>query len=214
MDFDFRDISNTKIVLIALGAVAILLLVIFLIFGRGPNVKNYPPKSGPIVAFGDSLVSGYGSTKGNDFVSLVSQKIGEPIINLGVSGNTSADGLARINDVLDKSPRITILLLGGNDFLKKLPIEQTSLNLRQIIKKLQDNGSIVVLVGVRNGLLNDTADDFFEDLADRTGSLYISNVLAGIFSDTRYMSDAVHPNNAGYAKIAERIAKEIKPILR
>jgi lysophospholipase L1-like esterase len=194
--------------------VGILILVVgsYFIF-RSEKTTNYPPKEGSIVAFGDSLVAGYGSTKGNDFVSLLSKGLGEEIINLGVSGDTTAGGLARIDSALNREPKITILLLGGNDFLRKVPREETFSNLRTIISKLQERGSIVVLVGVRGGLLSDSADGYYEDLAEETGSAYVEDVLDGLFGDARYMSDSIHPNDAGYLKIAERLYPVLRNLL-
>lgn len=171
-------------------------------------------RDGPIVAFGDSLVYGYGSTPGHDFVSLLSARIGEPITNLGVSGDTTAGGLARIDDVISLEPRVVILLLGGNDFLRKVPRTETFSNLRTIIQKLQAGGTRVVLLGVRGGLLIDSADSEFESIANETGAFYVSDVLSGLFGDARYMYDSIHPNDTGYAKVADRVYPELVRALK
>lgn len=198
--------------------IIILLAVLVIIVGffvlRDREIVNYPPKEGPIVAFGDSLVVGVGSSKGKDFISLLSTKVGMPIINLGVSGDTTAGGLSRIDEVLKKEPSIVIVVLGGNDFLRKVPREETFSNLRQIVRRIQSEGSIVVLVGVRDGLLSDRADELYEALAEETGSVYVSNILEGLFGDQRYMSDSVHPNDVGYEIIAERLEPVIGDLLR
>jgi len=188
--------------------------ILYWIFGGTAQIKNYPLKQGPIVAFGDSLVFGYGSTEGNDFVSLLSRKIAEPIINLGVSGDTTVQGLLRIDDVLAQKPRITLILLGGNDFLKKIDKVETFKNLRTIITTIQNSGSAVILVGVRGGLLFDSVDGLYKDLAQETGSAYVSDILDGLFGDMRYMSDAIHPNDAGYARVALRIYPTLANLLR
>lgn len=191
--------------LLLIGAALILVGAFYFIFGGSTKIKNYPTGSGPIVAFGDSLVFGVGSTPGKDFVSLLSAQIGEPIVNLGVSGNTTAQGLARISEVTDLKPRLTLVLLGGNDFLRRVDREETFANLRTIIAQIQASGSAVILLGVRGGLLIDSVDGLYEDLAEETGSAYVSNVLDGLFGDMRYMSDAIHPNDVGYAKVAEKV---------
>lgn len=200
---------------IFLSGVLVFIAILLFVFLRGnEKIKNYPPKDGPIVAFGDSLVAGTGSTFGNDFVSVLSTKIGESITNLGIPGDTTASGLSRLDSLLDEDPRIVILLLGGNDFIRKVPREETFSNLRLIINKIQAQGSVVILLGVRGGLISDNADEFFEDLAKETGSAYVPNVLSGLFADSRYMSDAIHPNNAGYAKVADKVYKVLKDILK
>lgn len=205
---------NKRLLYTIAGIVAIVIASVF-IFSRSSDIRNYPPKGdGPIVAFGDSLVEGVGATKGNDLVSLLSKKIGEPIENLGVSGNTTAEALSRVDEALKLRPRAAIVLLGGNDFLQKKPISETFANLRSIVAKFQDGGAVVLLLGVRSGLFNDEADDYYRKLADETSSAYVEDVLSGLVADSRYMSDAVHPNDAGYARIAERIYPVLARILR
>lgn len=194
---------NSKTVYI-IGSL-IVVVALFVVFGGAPDIRNYPPKDGPIVAFGDSLVAGVGASKGKDFVSLLSQRVGEPIRNLGVSGDTTAMGLARIDDAISLEPRIAIILLGGNDFLRKVPRPEVFANLRAIIDRLQARGTIVLLLGVRGGLFTDSADGLYEDLTKETGSAYVENILLGLFGDQKYMSDSIHPNDTGYARIAERV---------
>ena len=186
---------------------------LFFIFKKSPTITNFPSSGENIVAFGDSLVQGMGSTDGNDFVSILSRKIGEPIINLGVSGNTSADGLARINTVQAQDPKVVILLLGGNDFLRKIPTEETFKNIKQMVIELQQNGSVVVLIGIQGGLLGDPYEKYFEDIARTRGTLYVPSVLKGIIGKTNMMSDAIHPNNAGYEKMAEKILPVLQKAL-
>lgn len=196
-----------------IGAGIAAVAALFAVFGGKADIANYPPKEGPIVAFGDSLVEGVGATRGGDLASVLSNMIGEPIENLGVSGNTTEDALARIDEVLELEPRITILLLGGNDFLRKIPREETFANLRRIVGELQRSGSIVLILGVRSNALVDNAAELYEDLADETGSAYVPDVLKGLFADSRYMSDAIHPNTQGYARIAERVYPVLKDLL-
>ena len=191
----------------------ILAVVVFFIFTRSDDVVNYPSKNTGIIAFGDSLVLGVGSTAGGDFVSILSRRIGQPISNFGVSGDTTAQGLDRLVEVTTLRPKIVLLLLGGNDFLKKVPSIETFKNLENIIDQIQKSGSVVILLGVRGGILTDSYDSLFKDLAKKKGTLYVSNVLKGLVGDMRFMSDAVHPNDAGYLKIADRVYPVLKKVL-
>jgi acyl-CoA thioesterase I len=191
-----------------------IVVIVYFIFGSSPDIVNYPPKNDTVVAFGDSLVQGVGATKNNDFVSLLSRKIERPIENLGVSGETSAQGLERIDKIISKKPGTVIVLFGGNDFLRKVPREETFKNLHQIISELQSSGSMVVLLGIRGGILSDQFKSDFKNLAQETGSIYIPNVLAGLLGNQEYMSDSIHPNDAGYAIIAEKIYSEIEDYLK
>ncbi|MDB5224418.1 MAG: Acyl-CoA thioesterase [Candidatus Adlerbacteria bacterium] len=178
-----------------------------------PTITNYPPHDGPIVAFGDSLVAGYGAEDGHGFVDDVSAQIGEPIVNLGVSGDTTAQGLARIDKVVALNPRIVIVLLGGNDYLRKVPRAETFANLRTIIDTLQAQGSIVVLLGVRGGLITDNFASEYAALAAQTHSVYVTDVLADLLGNKTLMYDEVHPNDAGYQVIAGRVSAALKPVL-
>lgn len=178
------------------------------------NIVNYPPKNGPIVAFGDSLVVGVGSPETEGFIMPLVSLVGEPILNRGVRGNTTVDGLARIETILELKPRIVLLLLGGNDYLRKVPKTETSENLHTIIKTLQGEGILVVLLGVRGGVLTDGYETMYEDMAQTTGSVYVENVLDGIFGNGSLMFDSIHPNREGYARIAKKVYVELEPVLR
>ena len=178
------------------------------------EVRNYPSRGTDIIAFGDSLVAGVGSSPGHDFVSLLSQKIDQPIINLGVSGETTAGGLARLNELDAYQPKVVILLLGGNDYLRRIPRVQTFENLTEIVESIQAKGAIVLLLGIRGGLLNDRFDTEFKKLRNTHDTAYVSDVLEGLLGKQEYMSDEIHPNDAGYARIAERVYPVLAPLLK
>ena len=177
------------------------------------EITNFPPKDGPIVAFGDSLIEGVGATAGVDLPALLSEKIGEPIINMGASGETSAEGLARVDKVTAQNPSVVLVLFGGNDLLRKISKNQTFENLDKIILRLQESGAVVILLGIRGGLLSDNYEGNFENLAKERGALYVPDVLNGIFGHPKFMSDGIHPNNEGYVKIADKIYPVLKRAL-
>ena len=178
------------------------------------DYRNYPPKAtGPWVAFGDSLTSGYGAGKGKDYPTLLGQKLGVAIENQGTVGQTTGQALGRVDAVARQAPRVVLLCLGGNDGLQQLSREAMFKNLGEIISSFHAEGSFVVLIGVRSTTLRDKNEEGFEELAQRKRVFYISDILEGVFTDPRLMSDQVHPNDAGYDKIAERMAKELRPLL-
>lgn len=198
-----------------------VLLVIFIALGiyyfsRNETITNYPSKGTDIIAFGDSLVEGVGSTAGNDFVSLLSDKIGQPIVNFGHAGDTTADGIARarIGQLDNYNPKVVLLLLGGNDHLKKIPVTDTFKNLAVLIENIQAHGAVVLLLGVRGGLFNDRFDTEFESLRDTYNTAFVSDVLEGLFGNMQYMSDTVHPNDIGYRMIADRIYPVLIGVLK
>lgn len=199
------------------GGVVAALLLFWWFLGGGQSVTsfmNYPPKNETIIAFGDSLVQGVGATRGNDLFSTVSKLTGKQIINMGVSGNTTADGLARLDEVIDREPGVVIIVLGGNDYLRQVPRTETFQNLRTIITRLQKSGAVVIVAGVRGGIVSDNFADEYELLTDEYKTGYIPNILKGLIGRDAYMADTIHPNDAGYAIIAARIAPLIDELYK
>lgn len=205
--------SNMNKYVLALMFAVIVSISFFVVTGK-KEIVNTPISSNTVIAFGDSLIKGVGSDNTGGFVSLVSQELDIPIINAGHSGDTTAMGLQRLEiDVLSQQPGVVILLLGGNDFLHKVPKEDTFNNLREIIFSIQETGAMVVLLGVQGGILTDGYKSEYKSLAEKTGSLYVENVLKGIIGDSRLMDDSIHPNQKGYAIIAHRVAEVLAPYL-
>ncbi len=192
-----------KKIYLSLGILVVLLGISFFSFHK--------PVS--IVAFGDSLTEGVGSEIGGGFVSILSADLAMPIVNLGVSGDTTTKALLRINDVLLKKPALTILLLGGNDVLQKVPEETTISNLKKIIETLQASGSKVLLLGLEAGSNNAHDRALFQALADEYHTLYIPNILSGITGHPELMSDSLHPNDLGYRIMANRIKAVLEKTL-
>lgn len=169
------------------------------------SIKEKPT----VMAFGDSLVFGLGSTKGNDFVSILSDRvkneIKSSIVNLGVSGDTTAEGLERIGTVINKNPDIVIILLGGNDYLRRFPKQITIGNLEKIIRELQKDNIKVILLGMERGFLGENYGRDFKALAEKTEVAYVPDILDDILGNREHMSDAIHPNDKGYKIIADRV---------
>lgn len=195
-------------------AILILVPVLYFVFRGGETITNYPPKNQTIVAFGDSLVEGVGARAGNDFVSVTERALGVTIINKGKSGDTTADGLMRIDEVLAENPGIVMVLLGGNDALRRVPKKETFANLGIIVERLQASGAVVVVLGVRGGILGDGYVGDYETLAKKYHTAYVSNVLEGLITNPKLMYDGIHPNDQGYAIVAERVVKVLQDVLR
>jgi acyl-CoA thioesterase I len=177
--------------------------------------RNFPPRAaGPWVAFGDSLTEGYGASPGGDYPSQLGKLLGVPIQNVGVSGETSGDGLRRIAAVEALEPRVVLLCFGGNDVLRNLPRDQMFANIGAMIDRLQAHGTFVVLIGIRGrSMVGDGNADHFVELAREKGVMHVPNILDGLLTSPSLMTDYVHPNDAGYTKIAERLANELRPLM-
>jgi acyl-CoA thioesterase-1 len=161
-----------------------------------------------IVVFGDSLVTGYGAQAGEDFVSVLSGYIDVPIVNAGRNGDTSASALVRVNQAMQVRPDIVIIVLGGNDALQRIPLTETEENLRKIMYSFasyQSRPIRMVLVAEPGGLLSDPYGPMYARLAEEFHAELVPNVLSGLLGHAEFMSDNIHPNAAGYAKIAAKI---------
>lgn len=197
---------NRKYILFGAVVLAVAIVGVALAWPGEGAVRNYPSSGTEIIAFGDSLVQGVGaSAPEKNFVSVLSAQLGRPIVNLGVSGNTTADGVQRLGEINKYQPQVVMVLLSGNDRLRQIPQEQTLANLGTIIEYIQNKGAVVVLLGVRGDLFGNGHDDKLKALAESRQAVYVPDVLDGLFGNNRYMTDLVHPNDAGYAKIANRI---------
>ncbi len=160
----------------------------------------------PIIAFGDSLVEGLGASKNRNWVSLLSARSHIPILNKGQRHDTTRSALTRLEkDVLLHNPLLTILLLGGNDILFRIPKKETFLNLSHMIDRIQNQEIGVLLVGVRGGILIDAFEGKFQTLAKEKGIPCIPNILEDILDDPGLMTDPLHPNDDGHQIIADRI---------
>ncbi|MBN1870912.1 MAG: arylesterase [Candidatus Omnitrophica bacterium] len=191
-----------------------IILLLLVLLGCSPRVANLDSTGKTIVCFGDSITAGFGAESGADYPSLLSRMGSWPVINAGVAGDTTADALKRIEeDVLVHEPRMVIILLGGNDFFRKVPQAETSANMEGIVAQVQGHGAIAVVAAVKIGLLQDIYTKEFKRIAREKGALFVPNIMKGILTDPKLKYDQIHPNAAGYRLIAERVYKAIEPLL-
>lgn len=165
-----------------------------------------------ILAFGDSLTYGIGADKNESYPKILSTLLGVSVISSGIPGEVSQDGLARLPSVLEKTdPNILILCHGGNDILKKYSQSLTKQNLKTMIKMAQMKNIRVILVGVPmwSGFLGIKTAKIYDELASELDIDFEGDVLEDIINDINLKADRVHPNNLGYAKMAQAIAKVI-----
>lgn len=186
-----------------------VLMLTAVLAGCGTAAAPASPPPARVVAFGDSLVSGKGSTKGHDFVSVLSNLVGVDIVNAGRSGETTGSALKRVDSVVSRDPDIALVLLGGNDLLRFVPIDQRVENITTIAQRLRKAEVRVILVGLGTYPL-DPFDGRLPDIATRTGSTLVPGALTGIIGNSALMYDFIHPNNAGHQLIAERIAPTLR----
>ena len=192
-----------------------VLLAASVALGAAPGCGDSPtaPSSVTVVAFGDSITAGIGTSGNNDYVSVLSNRTGVAIINAGRPGDTTASALARIESaVLARDADIVIVFLGGNDLLQGVPVQQRIANITAIVQQIRSDGAAVVLVGVGSGVI-DPFEGALPGIASQTSSTLVPAVLDGIFGVPSLMADLIHPNNAGHAIIADRIEPALRAAL-
>jgi len=178
------------------------------------SVRNLRSTNEAIVCLGDSLTEGVGANGGEDYPAVLSRELAFPVLNRGRRGDTTALALARLSEVLVGNPRLVIVLLGGNDFLRQVPRAETKKNLAELARRIQAQGAMVAIAGMRLGIFTDEYSPIYEETAKQLGAFYIPQVMQGILTDAKLKSDPIHPNGAGYRLMGQRIAEKIRPLLR
>lgn len=191
-----------------------------------PAASPAPAETVPkIVAFGDSLTAGYGLSPQESYPALLQKMLDADgfkyeVVNAGVSGDTSAGGVRRIDWSLDAGGvRFVILELGANDFLRGQPVGETKKNLAAIIERAQSRGATVLLAGMLT--TTETGRDYeiqisdaFKSLAKEHDVALIPFFLEGVAGiDRLNQPDRVHPNAEGTRIVAATVYRYLKPLL-
>ena len=188
----------------------ILLVAILTGCGKGPQLATLGP-SDVVLAFGDSLTFGIGASPAESYPAQLQTLINRKVVNAGVPGEVSADGLARLPAALeDAQPKLLLLCHGGNDFLRKQSETEAAANVRAMIKLAKDKGISVILIATPKPGLSISPPDFYAEIAKEFAIPFNDDALKTILRDNALKSDLVHPNAKGYAQIAETVAKLLK----
>jgi acyl-CoA thioesterase-1 len=194
----------------------VLLLLSGCVSGEYSRVKNLDTATGKtVVCFGNSLTAGNGAPAGSDYPSILSERLSLPVVNAGVPGDTAAAAISRIKeDVLSEDPKIVIVELGANDFLKtggeRKAIDDAFHELEVIIDEIQNYGAVVVLAGFS---VNYEIEQRYKRLARKKGVVLIPNIMKGITGNSSLMADSLHPNARGYEVMAESVLEVLELLL-
>jgi len=184
----------------------------------GPDLRrlaNLDASGAVVVFFGDSITQGYGVRPEESFPAIVAGELGLQFVNAGVPGDTTAAGLARMErDVFPHRPRVTLVEFGGNDFLRRVPLEETLRNLDAMVQALILRGMMVVILEVNVGLMGDPYIEGYRAVAERHGAVLIEDILKGILTRTDLKVDGIHPNPEGHRLVAKRVVRVLRPLLR
>jgi len=164
----------------------------------------------PILAFGDSLTFGHGAPKNSSYPAVLSELTGRTVINEGISGELSGEGLQRLAALLDKhQPQLLLLCHGGNDILQKRNLTQMQQNLEAMISLAQERDIQVLLVAVPAPTLLLTPLKEYTSVAEKMGVPLDNDVIADILGQPALHSDLIHPNASGYQKIAQQLHQKL-----
>lgn len=189
---------------------ALFALLLLAACERAPTLPKLG-SSDVILAFGDSLTYGTGAAPEAAYPAQLAARIGRSIVNAGVPGEITAEGLQRLPALLNEHhPKLVLLCLGGNDMLRRLPANETENNLRMMLKTIRASGANVVLIGVPEPKLFGGAPEFYSRLAIEFGIPYEGKILNIVLKDNGLKSDPIHPNAWGYDRIAVQLSTLLK----
>lgn len=185
------------------------------------NMTGWPV----IVAFGDSLTAGYGAPAGQSYPDFLQQDLVRDgyryrVVNLGVSGNTSKDALARVKDVLAEHPALVIVEIGGNDGLRGVPVPQMRDNLDQILATLSGLHVPIVLGGMTlppnyGAVYVQQFSDVFPTMAAKYHLSLLPFMLQGVWDHPELIQeDGIHPTAAGNEVVAKNYLPLVERLLR
>ncbi len=175
--------------------------------GRGPRIDKLE-RDAVVLAFGDSLTFGTGAGPEEAYPAVLERAIERRVVNAGVPGEASAEGLARLPEVLDEvHPRLLILCHGGNDFLRRLDEARAADNVRAMIRLARGSGVAVVLLATPKPGLPPSVPKFYGDIAGEFAIPLEDAVIRSVLLDNTLKSDMVHPNARGYAAMAAALQK-------
>lgn len=202
-------------------AVAIVCLISSAVLATAGMARAEPV----VLALGDSLTAGYGLPAGSAYPEVLERLLDEAgvaakVVNAGVSGDTAADGLARLDWALGAGPELAIVALGANDGLRGMPVADMEKSLTAILERLKERGVKVILAGMvapgnwGGGYAREFAA-VFPRLADKYGATLYPFLLEGVAGDRSLnLPDGVHPNAAGARRIAEGLLPVVRGALR
>ena len=191
-----------------------LLASIGLSFGIGLiGCSNEPqhqvlPAGSTVIALGDSLTYGYGASTETAYPSVLADLSQWKVVNAGVNGDTSADVLARVEDITKQSPDLVLLGVGGNDVLQRIKPDTTRANIERTVDTLHSANIDVVLIAEpylsASALFGKVSDNpLYEEVADEKDIPLYSGGWSAVLSDDTLKSDRIHANAIGYRQFAE-----------
>jgi len=196
-----------KYIFVAIAAI----LILFSFTSKETDIQTLNSKES-ILAFGDSLTYGYHAKPHESYPTILSQLSAHTVINAGITGETSAEGLKRLPKLLkDENIKLMLLCFGGNDIIQKKSMVSLKENLKTMIQMAKEKNIEVLLISVPNFTLFGLSPlELYEEVADEENVVLASGILAQILEQPSLKSDQIHPNALGYKMMGEKIYEKLK----
>ena len=189
---------------------AIVLVLALAGCGERPKLERLAPDA-VVLAFGDSLTYGTGAAEDESYPAQLEKLIGRRVVRAGVPGEVTAQALERLPAALDEhAPRLLLLCIGGNDFLRRLGNPQAEKNVREMVKLAQARGVAVLLIGAPEPGFAVSPPAFYAGIAREHRVPYEGAIIGEVLKDRSLKADPIHPNARGYRLIAERLAGTLR----
>ncbi|MDH3886888.1 MAG: arylesterase [Gammaproteobacteria bacterium] len=165
-----------------------------------------------ILAFGDSLTFGTGAHREQSYPAELARLTGLTVINAGIPGEVTAQGVHRLPALLDRyKPQLLLLCHGGNDLLRKTGAAMTRDNIEKMITAAAQRDIPTLLIGVpQPALMFLEAAPIYNEIAEQHGLVYEGEILPQVEADNKLKSDRIHPNAEGYRRMAEAISQLLR----
>jgi acyl-CoA thioesterase-1 len=178
--------------------------------GDRPKLERLAPDA-VVLAFGDSLTFGTGANADESYPAQLEKLIARRVVRAGVPGEVTAQALARLPEALDEhAPRLLLLCIGGNDFLRRLGNQQAERNVREMVRLATSRGVAVLLIGTPEPGFMVSPPAFYAGIAREFRLPYEEGIIGQVLKDASLKADPIHPNARGYRLIAERLAEQLK----
>lgn len=192
--------------------IVLIIFILLISFKKESQEVNRLNKRDTILAFGDSITYGFGVNDNESYPYLLSQLTNHKIINAGVNGDTSQEGLERLPYLLkNDSIKLILLCYGGNDIIQKQSLSSLKSNIKKMIQLAKAKNIDVVLISVPNvSLFGLDPLDLYDEIADEEDIELIEGLLSHVLGRSSLKSDYIHPNSKGYKYIADEIHTHLK----
>lgn len=204
--------TNKRTILLVLILIVLSALLLYQCVNKPTSLLRPIPSGSTILAIGDSLTQGVGTSEDKAYPAVLARLLNQPVINAGLSGNTSTQALQRLPVLLSKyRPTLVIICIGGNDMLKRHQASVLKKNLAEMIVLSQQAGAQVMLIGVPEASLSMKVPELYKNIAEKYQVTLDDKTLRELLRDSQYKSDTVHLNATGYQALANQIYLLIKP---